>query len=224
MSNRAILHMEVLQPKVFTNVDLEIKEKYNINKNTPQQNQEILNNSYDILISELVKIKSNQKKLLPIIDNLEQEKSINIDLFTNSSKLKTLKLNNNRMSFLYKCTTSKKNNKLIFTEFVESLLCGYKYYVKSNLQDLKKELIVLKKYNTLNENRFNIEEVKNQIQFLDTHKTSLKYLPYKILADNLNLTKQELQVYHKYIKDNTTLKTMEKHFNNLDKNFIKNIY
>ena len=119
-----------------------IANDYNINNNDPQTNQELLDNSYDVIIVTLKKL-SNTDNIINLLGN---EKSINSDLFTNGKKLSKVKSDSHYMSFLYKCNSVYTENDLIvFQEFVEALISGYMQFlefedkeqkIKSYKQDL----------------------------------------------------------------------------------------
>lgn len=198
---------------------LDYKEKiandYNINNNNPPTNQRLLNNSYDVIIEELKKISISND----IIDSLEKEKSINNELFTNGKKLSKLESNNHYMSFLYKCNSVYTNNDLIvFQEFVEALVSGYMQYLEfenkeHKIKSYKQDLEVLIRYNNLNENDKNIQELEDRINFLSIAKPYQKFIPFKELSNRLEIDTNQISNYITNILNNGT------HRNTIKQNF-----
>lgn len=195
-----------------------IAKNYNINKNTPQTNQELLNNSYDVIIDNIKKFPNTNE----IIILLEGEKSNNDNLFTNSKKLSKLKNNNHYMSFLYKCNSVYTDNHLIvFQEFVEALISGYMQYLEfeNKEQKIKKhtqDLEVLKRYNSANENDKNIKELEDKISFLSIPKPHEKFIPFKELSNRLEIDINRISNYITNISNNGTHpNTIKQHFGSL---------
>ncbi|MCT7609869.1 hypothetical protein N5U14_03310 [Aliarcobacter butzleri] len=195
-----------------------IANNYNINSNTPQTNQELLDNSYDVIINTLNKLANTDD----IIDLLKNEKSINSDLFLNAKKLSKVKSDNHYMSFLYKCNSVYAGDELIvFQEFVEALISGYMQFlefenkeqkIKSYIQDLE----VLKRYNTLKENDKNIQELDDKISFLSISKAHQKFIPFKELSNRLEIDTNQISNYITNILNNGTHKnTIKQNFNSL---------
>lgn len=195
-----------------------IANDYNINNNTQETNQELLENSYDVIIDKLQKLPNTDN----IIDLLESEKSNNNDLFTNGKKLSKVKSNNHYMSFLYKCNTVYTDNDLIvFQEFVEALISGYMQYlefenkeqkIKNHTQDLE----VLKRYNNSNENDKNIQNLEDRINFLSIAKPHQKFIPFKELSNRLEIDTNQISNYITNILNNGTHKnTIKQHFDTL---------
>lgn len=195
-----------------------IANNYNINSNTPQTNQKLLDNSYDVIIDTLNKLANTDD----IIDLLKKEKSINSDLFLNAKKLSKVKSDNHYMSFLYKCNSVYAGDELIvFQEFVEALISGYMQFlefenkeqkIKSYIQDLE----VLKRYNTLKENDKNIQELEDKISFLSISKPHQKFIPFKELSNRLEIDTNQISNYITNILNNGTHKnTIKQNFNTL---------
>ena len=185
-----------------------IAKDYNINNNTPKTNQELLNNSYDVIIDMLRKLPNTDD----IIDSLENEKSINNDLFTNAKRLSKLKTGNHYMSFLYKCASVYTENDLIaFQEFTEALISGNKQFLefedkKQKIKRYKQDLEVLKRYNTSNENDKTIQELEDKISFLSIPKPHQKFIPFKELANRLEIDTNKISNYITTILNNGTHK------------------
>jgi len=195
-----------------------IANDYNINNNTPQTNQELLDNSYDVIIDRLKKLPNTDN----IINLLENEKSINNDLFTNGKKLSKVKSNNHYMSFLYKCNSVYTENHLIvFQEFVEALISGYMQFLEfedkeQKIKSYKEDLEVLKRYNTLKENNNNIQELEDNISFLLIPKPHQKFIPFKELSNRLEIDTNQISNYITNILNNGTHKnTIKQKFDNL---------
>lgn len=195
-----------------------IANNYNINSNTPQTNQKLLDNSYDVIIDTLNKLANTDD----IIDLLKNEKSINSDLFLNAKKLSKVKSDNHYMSFLYKCNSVYAGDELIvFQEFVEALISGYMQFlefenkeqkIKSYIQDLE----VLKRYNTLKENDKNIQELEDKISFLSISKPHQKFIPFKELSNRLEIDTNQISNYITNILNNGTHKnTIKQNFDTL---------
>lgn len=195
-----------------------IANNYNINSNTPETNQELLNNSYDVIIDTLKKLSNTDD----IISLLENEKSINNDLFTNRKKLSKVKLNNHYMSFLYKCNSVWTQNQLIvFQEFVEALISGYMQYLEfenkeQKIKSYNQDLEVLKRYNNSNENDKNIQELEDRIIFLSIAKPHQKFIPFKELSNRLEIDTNQISNYITNILNNGTHKnTIKQSFDTL---------
>jgi len=191
----------ILNKSLLLRYKEKIANDYNIKNNTPQKNQELLNNSYDVIIEELKKINPNE---VDCIDLIEQEKNINSNLFVNPKILTQLKNNNHYMKFLYKCNSAytQDYDKVIFSEFVESLINGYTQYLelknsdtKKRIKEYEKELKVLEKYNRLEENKKNIEEITNYISFLSIKKSYYKFVIFKELSNKLEIQVNEIANY-----------------------------
>ena len=209
---------------LFLNKGLQLgyKEKiandYNINNNTSKTNQELLDNSYDVIIYKLKKLSNTDD----IVSLLENEKLINNDLFINRKKLSKLKSNNHYMSFLYKCNSVYTENDLIvFQEFVEALISGYMQFLEfedkeQKIKSYKQDLEVLKKYNILNENDKNIQELENKINFLSVSKPNQKFIPFKELSNRLEIDTNQISNYITNILNNGTHKnTIKQNFDSL---------
>lgn len=203
-------------------LELGYKEKiandYNINNNTPQTNQELLDNSYDVIINTFKKLSNTDD----IISLLENEKSINNDLFTNGKKLSKVKSNNHYMSFLYKCNSVYTENDLIvFQEFVEALISGYMQFLEfedkeQKIKSYKQDLEVLKRYNNSNENDKNIQELEDSISFFSISKPHQKLIPFKELSNRLEIDKNQISNYITNILNNGTHKnTIKQNFDTL---------
>lgn len=195
-----------------------IANDYNIKKNTPKTNQELLNNSYDVIIDTLKNLSNTDD----IISLLENEKSINDDLFTNAKKLSKVKSNNHYMSFLYKCNSVWTQNQLIvFQEFVEALISGYMQFLEfedkeQKIKSYNHDLEVLKRYNTSNENDKNIQELEDNINFLSISKPHQKFIPFKELSNRLEIDKNQITNYITNILNNGTHKnTIKQNFDTL---------
>lgn len=195
-----------------------IANDYNINGNTPQTNQELLDNSYDVIIKHLAKL----PKTDGIINLLKREKSDNWELFTNGKKLSKLKSNNHYMSFLYKCNSVYTENDLIvFQEFVEALISGYMQFLEfedreQKIKSYKQDLEVLKRYNISNENDKNIQELEDSISFLSISKPHQKFIPFKELSNRLEIDTNQISNYITNILNNGTHKnTIKQNFDNL---------
>lgn len=195
-----------------------IANNYNINNNLPQINQELLNNSYDVIINTLKNLSNTDD----IISLLENEKSINDDLFTNGKKLSKVKSNNHYMSFLYKCNSVWTQNQLIvFQEFVEALISGYMQFLEfedkeQKIKSYNHDLEVLKRYNTSNENDKNIQELEDNINFLSISKPHQKFIPFKELSNRLEIDKNQITNYITNILNNGTHKnTIKQNFDTL---------
>ncbi|MFW2525642.1 hypothetical protein ACN5O8_07920 [Aliarcobacter butzleri] len=204
------------------NVKIFLKENiannYNINNNLPQTNQKLLNNSYDVIIDTLKNLSNTDD----IISLLENEKSINDDLFTNAKKLSKVKSNNHYMSFLYKCNSVWTQNQLIvFQEFVEALISGYMQFLEfedkeQKIKSYNHDLEVLKRYNTSNENDKNIQELEDNINFLSISKPHQKFIPFKELSNRLEIDKNQITNYITNILNNGTHKnTIKQNFDTL---------
>ena len=195
-----------------------IANNYNINRNTPETNQELLNNSYDVIITTLKKLQNTND----IIDLLENEKLINNNLFTNGKKLSKVKSNNHYMSFLYKCNSVYTENHLIvFQEFVEALISGYTQFLEfedkeQKIKSYKQDLEVLRRYNISNENYKNIQELEENINFLSISKPHQKFIPFKELSNRLEIDTNQISNYITNILNNGTHKnTIKQNFDNL---------
>lgn len=202
--------------KIFIKED--IANNYNINNNTPQTNQNFLNNSYDVIIDTLKKLSNSDE----IINLLKSEKSINSDLFTNRKKLSKVKSDNHYMSFLYKCNSVWTQNQLIvFQEFVEALISGYMQFLEFEDKELKiksykQDLEVLKRYNTSKENDKNIQELEDSISFLSIPKPHQKFIPFKELSNRLEIDTNQISNYIINILNNGTHKnTIKQNFDTL---------
>lgn len=195
-----------------------IANNYNINSNTPETNQELLNNSYDVIIDTLKKLSNTNG----IINLLESEKLINNDLFTNAKKSSKVKSDNHYMSFLYKCNSVyTENDSIVFQEFVEALISGYMQFLEfenkeQKIKSYKQDLEVLKRYNNLNENDKNIQEVEDNICFLSISKPHQKFIPFKELSNRLEIDKNQISNYIINILNNGAGKdTIKKNFDSL---------
>ena len=191
---------------------------YNINLNTPEVNQTLLNNSYDVIIDTLQKL-PNMKN---IIDLLEREKSHNNNLFTNGKKLSKVKSNNHYMSFLYKCKSVYAGIDLIvFQEFVEALISGYMQYLefensKNKIKKYMHDLEVLQRYNSSNENDQNIQDLNDKVSFLSIVKHHQKFIPFKELSNRLEIDTNQMANYITNILSNGTHpNTIKLHFDSL---------
>ena len=193
-----------------------IKEKYNIKNNTPEKNQEILNNSYDVVIEHM-----NINDMDDIIIN---DKINNDKLFTNA-KRRVQFMKKHYMDFLLKCNTAYlvDYDKFVFKEFVEAYIRGYKQYkelisiseAEKNkiLKEYKEDLKVLKKYNKFNENAKNIEELKKEIQFLENPNKHYEMIIFKELSNQFKINTPQIAKYLIHTKG-TTKRTV---LNNFDK-------
>lgn len=195
-----------------------IANDYNINNNTQETNQELLNNSYDVIIATLKKL----SKTDDIINLLENEKSINNNLFTNGKKLSKVKSDNHYMSFLYKCNSVYADNDLIvFQEFVEALISGYMQFLEfedkeQKIKGYKQDLEVLKRYNISNENNKNIQELEEKISFLSIAKPHQKFIPFKELSNRLEIDTNQMSNYITKILNNGAGKnTIKQNFDSL---------
>jgi len=195
-----------------------IKENFHIKNNTPETNQEILDNSYDYIIEE-----TNADKNSIIYDDKNQ----NNELFTNAKREVQLRKKNHFMSFLYKCNTGYllNNDKMIFIEFVEAYICGYKQYKELNsltaeekkkrLKEYKRDLEALKKYNILNENSKNIKELTKEIKFLENPNRHYEMIIFKELSNQLEINTQQIANYITTIKSATSKKTILTNFDKI---------
>jgi len=195
-----------------------IANDYNINNNDPQTNQELLDNSYDVIIVTLKKL-SNTDNIINLLGN---EKSINSDLFTNGKKLSKVKSDSHYMSFLYKCNSVYTENDLIvFQEFVEALISGYMQFLEfedkeQKIKSYKQDLEVLKRYNTSNENDKNIQKLEDNINFLSISKPHQKFIPFKELSNRLEIDTNQISNYITNILNNGTHKnTIKQNFDTL---------
>lgn len=183
-----------------------IANDYNVKNNTPQVNQELLNNSYDVIIDKLKKLPNTEL----ITGLLENEKSINNNLFTNSKKLSKVTSNNHYMSFLYKCNSVYTDNDLIvFQEFVEALISGYMQYLEfedreDKIKKYTHDLEVLQRYNNSNENDQNIQDLENKVSFLSIAKPHQKFIPFKELSNRLEIDTNQMANYITNILNNGT--------------------
>jgi hypothetical protein len=194
-------------------LQLGLKEKisndYNINNNIPQTNQELLNNSYDVIIDRLRKL----PKTNDIIELLQREKSSNNNLFTNGKKLSKVKSDNHYMSFLYKCNSVYTDNDVIvFQELVEALISGYMQYLEfedreNKIKRYTEDLEVLQRYNSSNENDQNIQALEDKISFLSIAKPHQKFIPFKELSNRLEIDTNQMANYIINILNNGTHKT-----------------
>lgn len=192
---------------------------YNVKNNTPQFNQELLNNSYDVIIDKLKKLPNTGS----ITDLLEREKSSNSTLFINNKRLLSkVQSNNHYMSFLYKCNSVYTDNDLIvFQEFVEALISGYIQYLefenkKNKIKKYTHDLEVLQRYNTSNENNKNIQDLEDRISFLSIAKSHQKFIPFKELSNRLEIDINQISNYIINILNNGANKsTIKQHFNTL---------
>lgn len=214
----ALLSFDVLSAFLKLN-GLEWKKNINIKNNTPQTNQKILDNSYDEIINKLQKLPNTDN----VIDLLTNEKLNHCNLFTNGKKLSKVKSNNHYMSFLYKCATviTEDNNLIVFQEFTEALISGYMQYLEFEDKSQKnksyeQELKVLKKYNISNENDKNIKELEDKIKFLSIAKPHQKFIPFKELANRLEIDTNQISNYITYSLNNrTNRKTIKQIFDTL---------
>lgn len=195
-----------------------IANDYNINNNTPQTNQELLDNSYDVIIEYLKKLPKTDN----IIDLLEREKSDNWNLFTNNKKLSKVKSNNHYMSFLYKCNSVWTQNQLIvFQEFVEALISGYMQFLEfedkeQKIKSYNQDLEVLKRYNTSNENDKNIHELEANISFLSIPKAHQKFIPFKELSNRLEIDTNQISNYIiNFLSNGAGKNTIKQNFDSL---------
>ena len=195
-----------------------IANDYNINNNDPQTNQELLDNSYDVIIVTLKKL-SNTDNIINLLGN---EKSINSDLFTNGKKLSKVKSDSHYMSFLYKCNSVYTENDLIvFQEFVEALISGYMQFLEfedkeQKIKSYKQDLEVLKRYNTSNENDKNIQKLEDNINVLSISKPHQKFIPFKELSNRLEIDTNQISHYITNILNNGTHKnTIKQNFDTL---------
>jgi hypothetical protein len=207
----------------FLNKGLQLgyKEKiandYNINNNTPQTNQGLLDNSYDVIINTLKKL-SNRND---IIKAIQEEKNINSDLFTNTKRIPQLKARTHYMSFLYKCNSVyTENNLIVFQEFVEALISGYMQFLEfenkeQKIKSYNQDLEVLKRYNSSNENDKNIQELEDSVSFLSISKPNEKLIPFKELSNRLEIDTNQIANYIK----NTTKKINRTHKDTINQNF-----
>jgi len=197
----------------------EIAQHYNIANNAPHVNQKILDDSYAVVIQELEKISIKEE----IFYLIQREQSMHNELFTNGKRFSKLKTNNHYMSFLYACTSVyTDSNTIVFKEFVEALISGYIQSLEfkdgdNKIKGFTKDLEVLTRYNDLKENDENIKKLENQINFLSITKPLQKLIPFKELANRLELDRHQISNYiimyaskKKVHKD-----TIEKYFDDL---------
>jgi len=197
-----------------------ISTNYKVSSNENIVNQQILNNSYDVIITEL---KTRFSTVEEVTALLEQEKLLNQSLFTNLKKLTQMKKDNHYMSFLFMCDVidvgKSPGEKVVFKEFVEALVKGYEQYIslqnRSNeLKILKRDLQTLEKYNEKKENDKNIKKVKTNIIFYSAPKAHHKFIPFKVLADTLNLETKQMANYISNVLNSNKL-TINLHFDTL---------
>lgn len=126
------------------------------------------------------------------------------------------------MSFLYKCNSVYTENDLIvFQEFVEALISGYMQFLEfedkeQKIKSYNQDLEVLKRYNTLNENDKNIQELENKISFLSISKPHQKFIPFKELSNRLAIDTNQISNYITNILNNGTHKnTIKQNFDTL---------
>lgn len=197
----------------------QILDGYKIDNNTNELNQQILNDSYDVIIEELSQYKNTQK----VLEALRHEKANNNDLFTGSKRrLAQLKRNNHYMSFLYQCSSVYSiRDSIVFQEFVEAMISGYLQYIElqnsqSEVKNLSKDLEVLKRYNESAENEKNIELIEQKIMFFSVSKPLYRLIPFKELSNRLDIDKMKIANYiKKRTAFNTNKQTVKKHFETL---------
>lgn len=202
---------------------------FKIEHNSPEFNQEILNNSYDVIMEQLPSI-ANGAELKNIQNLISQEKLNHNSLFIDRKRLAKLKTDTHYMGFLYNCSVARvadDTNRFIFREFVESLINGYKLYIdncsinahdkKAILRELKDDLTILNKYNAHGENNQNIKEINEKITSLAIKNSLMKLIPYKVLGSNISINKNQLA---NYIKANISI-NKNSLIDNLDKIQVK---
>jgi len=173
--------------------------------------QEILNNSYDEAIKRInnkindIHLPFNQYKInqSEVIENLEHEKNTFNDLITNNMKRSKLIGNNHFLSHLVNDdieTTDDYN--IIFKGHTESLVIGYTskailLSIDKNIviRELKTKIKILTDFRQ-EESDILIEYSKTLIEFAQT-KRYANYIPFKIIAKRMNLTKNVAKNYAK---------------------------
>lgn len=191
---------------------------YAIKKNNSELNQMILNNSYDVILAEVLRIAGENNSTIKAQAMVKKEKLAHQDLFTNAKKFAKLSRNKHYMSFLYRCTVAplmEYSDVLVFAEFVEALVSGCLQWINIQQQpyrisEIDKELAVLEKYNTRKENDSNIHRLILEKQLFSTPKPLQRLLPFKELANKLEIDNKQianylvsiLEVNRRTIKDN----------------------
>ncbi len=202
---------EIMLDKVSYNILC----KYNINNNSHEENQKILNNSYDVIFQKI----KEHCDIQEILDSIEQQKSVNSDLFLNPRKASVLKKKNHYMSFLYQCNSVYSDcEKVIFKEFTEQFLSGYMQMVElyadnKNLQELQQDIESFKRHNTHAIIASKIKEIDRSISFFKIKKNNYKFIPFKELSNKLTLDLNDIVKYINTCTNNTT------HINTAKDNF-----
>ncbi|KAB7884977.1 hypothetical protein [Poseidonibacter ostreae] len=173
--------------------------------------QEVLNNSYDEAIKRInnkindIHLPFNQYKInqSEVIENLEHEKNTFNDLITNNMKRSKLIGNNHFLSHLVNDDIEITDDyNIVFKGHTESLVIGYTskailLSIDKNIviRELKTKIKILTDFRQ-EESDILIEYSKTLIEFAQT-KRYANYIPFKIIAKRMNLTKNVAKNYAK---------------------------
>ncbi|KAB7889729.1 hypothetical protein [Poseidonibacter ostreae] len=173
--------------------------------------QEILNNSYEETIKRInnkindIHLPFNQYKIdqSEVIQNLEHEKNTFNDLITNNMKRSKLIGNNHFLSHLVNDDIEITDDyNIVFKGHTESLVIGYTskailLSIDKNIviRELKTKIKILTDFRQ-EESDILIEYSKTLIEFAQT-KRYANYIPFKIIAKRMNLTKNVAKNYAK---------------------------
>jgi hypothetical protein len=198
--------------------------------------QEALDNTYDLVIDSiedniigvinklpLNDIHIQEKTIEKIINDIEYEKNIHNDLFVNSKKFTKLNEHNH---YFHKLPLSNievdfKNGKAYFIDLANGLLKGYSSKgvllsvdKASTIRLLKTKIKHLQDFNN-QESDILIQICNTLITFIESKKYS-NMIPFKSVAKELNITKNEAKNYAKKIltslNDKTFLNNYEKFY------------
>ncbi len=212
-------------PRTITIREVELIDSFdNLLSNyqrTGTENQRILDNSFDVIISEISKEKNSES----VVEDIKYNQGLHYSLFTDKRRETRVRSNNHYMSFLIFCNVveSKIYKKKIFKEFTENFINGYakyfklnqsKYIKKDKIEDYKKDIETLKKWNYTEE----ITKLEHNINFLSIPKPQHKFIPFvELLQDEFTTQEQVINyILSSYNKGKTTNRnTIKKHLDNL---------
>lgn len=201
---------------------IDISESLTIEKNDAEYNQVLLNNSYDVIIDEILDRAEENNLLVKVIEMINKDKFAHQDLFTNKKRFTKMKSRKHYMSFLYDCKVApymENTYVMVFTEFVEAYIDGCLQWINISKDPYRKKIInndlsVLERYNKQKENENHINLLTIESQLISLPIAQQRLIPYKLLATKLGLeTKQMINYLASVLEINK--KTIQNNFDSI---------
>lgn len=205
----------------------EIKGYLNITTKEPQAYQEMLDNSYEEIkkiisksIKEIDTVVPIKIELDEIKDEVEHQQEILNDVFTNKSIMANIKRDNHFLNpLLNDAPTITEDNKVVFGNFTNSLSIGFTdKAIKIGMEKTK----VLNQFKTLLNSYTEINKIEKEDHTAKIHliqecinfieNTNSKYIPFKELSKKLNMTKNQVRNFCKYLFNVESIR-LPKNFN-----------